>query len=50
MGGVGTFSRDNRTLYIGGLRRIKGVDLQELVVRNFIEVSCLYCYQLSPPY
>lgn len=39
MGGVGTFSRDNRTLYIGGVRRVKGVDLQELVVRNFIEVS-----------
>jgi hypothetical protein len=38
MGGVGTFSRDNRTLYIGGVRRVKGVDLQELVVRNFIEV------------
>jgi len=37
MGGVGTFSRDNRTLYIGGIRRVKGVDLQELVARNFIE-------------
>lgn len=37
MGGVGTFSRDNRTLYIGGVRRVKGVDLQELIVRNFIE-------------
>lgn len=37
MGGVGTFSRDNRTLYIGGVRRVKGADLQDLVVRNFVE-------------
>ncbi len=37
MGGVGTFSRENRTLYVGGVRRVKGVDLHELVVRNFVE-------------
>lgn len=43
MGGVGTFSRDNRTLYLGGIRRVKGVDVQELIVRNFIEVA------LPPP-
>ncbi|KAL6068475.1 Pre-mRNA-splicing factor CWC2 [Balamuthia mandrillaris] len=37
MGGRGSFSRDNRTLYVGGLRRVKGADLEELIRKNFIE-------------
>lgn len=37
MGGVGSFSRENRTLYVGGLRRVRGVDLEDLVRRNFVE-------------
>jgi len=37
MGGVGSFSRDNRTLYIGGLRKISGVNLEQLVWEQFSE-------------
>jgi len=37
MGGVGSFSRENRTLYLGGIRKIKGVDLEDLLMKNFRE-------------
>eukprot|EP00002_Diphylleia_rotans_P024174 TRINITY_DN4767_c0_g1_i4.p1 TRINITY_DN4767_c0_g1~~TRINITY_DN4767_c0_g1_i4.p1 ORF type:complete len:345 (-),score=70.63 TRINITY_DN4767_c0_g1_i4:413-1447(-) len=35
MGGVGTFSRDNRTLYIGNLRIVK--DIEAVMQRHFSE-------------
>jgi len=37
MGGVGNFNRENKTLYVGGLKNIPGVDMDEIVIRHFKE-------------
>jgi hypothetical protein len=37
MGGVGSFSRENRTLYIGGLRNARGANIEEDVIKAFAE-------------
>jgi hypothetical protein len=37
MGGVGSFSRENRTLYIGGLRNARGGNIEEDVIKAFAE-------------
>jgi hypothetical protein len=38
MGGVGSFNRDNRTLYVGGLKtNLPGVNLEELIIKHFAE-------------
>jgi hypothetical protein len=37
MGGVGSFSRENRTLYIGGLKNLRGVDALEQSVRKHFQ-------------
>ncbi len=33
----GSFSRENRTLYIGGLRSVKGVNVEEEIIKTFAE-------------
>jgi hypothetical protein len=37
MGGVGSFNRDNRTLYVGGLKTNAGVNLEEQIIKHFAE-------------
>merc|ERR1712137_720384 len=35
MGGVGNFNRDNRTLYVGGLKSVPGVNLEKALYEQF---------------
>jgi hypothetical protein len=35
MSGTGSITSDSRTLYVGGLRKIQGVDLEQLVRKHF---------------
>jgi hypothetical protein len=37
MGGVGTFSRDNRTIYVSDLKNVEDTDMEEVVIRHFKE-------------
>ncbi|KAL0488044.1 pre-mRNA-splicing factor cwc2 [Acrasis kona] len=48
MGGVGTFSRDNRTIYISNLKNNEGVDLDEAVIRHFKEWGELEYVRVFP--
>ena len=50
MGGVGSFSRENRTLYIGGLNAdISVQDYEEIVRRHFGEWGDLEYVRVFPP-
>ena len=49
MGGVGSFSRENRTLYVGGLRWPPGRDSSAVVRSNFAEWGDLECVKLLVP-
>jgi RNA recognition motif-containing protein len=37
MGGIGTFSRDNRTIYVSNLKNVEDTDMDEVVIRHFKE-------------
>lgn len=37
MGGIGSFNRESKTLYIGGLQNVPGADMDEIVTRHFRE-------------
>lgn len=53
MGGVGSFSRQNRTLYVGRIKETgPGPETEEIVIRHFkewgeIEKSTLFCSDLG---
>jgi hypothetical protein len=37
MGGVGSFSRDNKTLYVSGLKRTANLEVNQIIIIiNFI--------------
>ena len=37
MGGIGSFNRDSKTLYLNGLKNVPGQDMQEVVIKHFKE-------------